>query len=361
MNRQRPILNSEDILEESLTSDVGEENTDESTTSDEYDIGNDRMNQDPNEEIPGARYEDADESPTSDDDKDEEVEDLREFGDSESTRSDAGELDGEEDGEGEAEEADDKSGDDADADADADVPKGVQKRLNKMARKVGDAERRAADLETERNEWRQLAHETAKTQDAKVETPASVDEPEPQSSDYEDYDQWVADLVAWNTKKVTAQVTSDLDAKEKKQAESRRMSEKAIHLSTAQDNARKRYADYNEVAGKARLTDPMIDASLDSPYVAELGYYFGKHPDDQERIAQLTNPIAVAREIGKLEVKIEAGMKKNTAPKPRTTNTPAPVNTVGGSSGTPGNIDPGKMTVPQFRKWREKMQKLKEE
>lgn len=67
----------------------------------------------------------------------------------------------------------------------------------------------------------------------------------------------------------------------------------------------------------------------------ELMYAMAKDPDNYERISKLP-PLAMAREIGKIEAKLEAPSEKESSiVETKTTRAPAPVRSLGGSAQVP--------------------------
>jgi hypothetical protein len=90
---------------------------------------------------------------------------------------------------------------------------------------------------------------------------------------------------------------------------------------------------------------------VDSDMGAEIGYYFGKNPDELKRI-QALHVIRASGELGKLEAKLDAAkakpeVKDIPAPKPAVTP-PAPISPLSGQ-GSPGiNSDPAKMTPKEL-------------
>jgi hypothetical protein len=105
--------------------------------------------------------------------------------------------------------------------------------------------------------------------------------------------------------------------------------------------------DFDDVIESAgvEITNVMSEALMDSDLGPKVAYYLAKHPEEAERIAEMT-PSAVFRAIGKLEAKIEGDQltkKKSGAPKP--------VSPVGSKAGV-GTKDPGKMSDEEYAKWR---------
>ena len=88
----------------------------------------------------------------------------------------------------------------------------------------------------------------------------------------------------------------------------------------------------------------------DSDNPAELSYYLGRHPEELDKLSEMT-PGQAARYIGKLEAKIDtatptpAGKKTSDAPAP-----PTPIK--GAQSSKVSTKDPEKMTMAEYAAWR---------
>jgi len=87
-----------------------------------------------------------------------------------------------------------------------------------------------------------------------------------------------------------------------------------------EDDARLRYPDFESVVydKDLEITAPMYEVIVESEIGPEIAYHLGKNPGEAARIAALA-PLAQAREIGKLEVKLSANpsaKKVSSAPEP---------------------------------------------
>ena len=110
--------------------------------------------------------------------------------------------------------------------------------------------------------------------------------------------------------------------------------------------ARDRFADYDTVTRNPgiAITPSMAEIIRDSDVGPDLAYHLGKNPVEAAKIAALP-PTRQAVELGKLEARV-------TAPKPLPKQPPAPVQPVSGIAAG-GTKDPGKMTMAEFKAWRE--------
>jgi hypothetical protein len=91
----------------------------------------------------------------------------------------------------------------------------------------------------------------------------------------------------------------------------------------------------------------MADAAFSSEKGPELLYHLAQNPAEADRIARLP-PTQASMEMGRLEAKLAA------VPPRKTTQAPDPIAPVSGVGGAQTDADPDKMTVEQWRAWREK-------
>lgn len=158
---------------------------------------------------------------------------------------------------------------------------------------------------------------------------------------------------------------------------------------TALEKAREKYDDFDDVVGaETKIPQAAFTAIVDSPVGTEIAYYLGKHPEAVRGLNQFTSPVAIMREIGKLEAKLATApvpsgtaQKQNpgaspSTPKPAQTKpgtqsqpapgapqkpkpkTSQPITPVGTSrpvsTSTTSTKDPGQMTYREYKTWREK-------
>ena len=125
-----------------------------------------------------------------------------------------------------------------------------------------------------------------------------------------------------------AQAVKELTTRQ--QAEAQKREAEAIARSWQEKTAKadSKYDDFDEVVGDLQPNTPFTRAIMEADNGEEIAYYLGKNPKEAARIVAL-NPIAQAREIGKLEAKLLA---EPTTPK-TPSKAPAPIKPVGGKSG----------------------------
>jgi hypothetical protein len=166
---------------------------------------------------------------------------------------------------------------------------------------------------------------------------AETDKPKPKLADYlakhETYEAaqeaWEEDVATWRDNKRQRETA--------KGEEQRRVSAAQENVRGKIVEARKKYADFDEVtAGDAKaetgliLTPPMIQFVVESPLGADVVYHLGKHPEEYARIKALS-PTRIAAELGWIERELSAPPSPE---KPKTTpvsQAPPPPRTVGGT------------------------------
>lgn len=159
---------------------------------------------------------------------------------------------------------------------------------------------------------------------------------EPRREDFQDYETYLEAKAEWKAdQKVRAALAErDKAESERKARESREKAEREFH--TRLRKASKDYDDLEEVidSSEAPMTQAMMDAIVYSELGPQVAYYLAKHTDEAERIAQLP-PVVAAREIGKLEAKIQSDPPTRTPSK-----APDPVQPVGGRGASSTTPDP---------------------
>ena len=100
------------------------------------------------------------------------------------------------------------------------------------------------------------------------------------------------------------------------------------------EKVRDKYDDYDEVTQDEGFnpTPAMARAMLESDQKAEIAYYLAKNPEEMERIAKMS-PLRQAAEVLKLEDKVAS-----KAPAKKPSKAPAPIDPVGGKSGSEGRL-----------------------
>lgn len=117
-----------------------------------------------------------------------------------------------------------------------------------------------------------------------------------------------------------------------------------------EEQARDKYTDFEAVAYNPNLSisDVMAQTIQQSEVGPEVAYYLGKNPKEAQRIANLS-PLLQAREIGKIESRVEQAPSKPVKP----SSAPDPIKPIGAKSAAPTN-ELSKMTMDEYLAARQK-------
>lgn len=210
-----------------------------------------------------------------------------------------------------------------DPDTDGDETEGSDE--EKVSPAKARRERRKAEMDRLRTEKEQAEREAEDLRKRLQESGGTAD-PAPKREDYQDYDEWQADLAAHR-------VMSRLSAKERASLEGQsKEREAALKALSAQEqqalaqqwadqetDARTRYADYDAVARNPSLpiTEAMVQVMSASEMGPDIAYYLGSNPAETARIAQM-QPLEMARYMGRIEaqVSLPRANKQTQAPDP---------------------------------------------
>ena len=172
---------------------------------------------------------------------------------------------------------------------------------------------------------------------------------EPTEAEYPD----IADLIA-----AKAEYRLDKRAASEIEAEAAAAREAAQRIAAANDaimkqqwteqarEAESRYADFQQVIAQPGLFpegSAIVPMILQSPNAADLAYALALDRGTHDALLRMP-PIEAARELGRLEARLQA-------PRPKTTTTaPPPVSPIKGSA--PAGKAPSSMSVDEYRAWR---------
>lgn len=209
---------------------------------------------------------------------------------------------------------------------------GVSRRINELTRKRRDAEREAAY-------WRGVAESSARS------TPPN-EEPKPglKRVDFDSDEEYISALA----KQIREEVRGEWEAEREKE----RKEKTKRQLQETLSKSREKYEDFDDVAlsPNVPISQEMYDAAV-GDNMGDILYYLGQHSSEASRIASLP-PLAQAKEIGKIEVKI-------TSKSPKTTNAPNPPAKVGGGGNPPPKPESKMSRAELHAKWeRERLQSL---
>lgn len=199
--------------------------------------------------------------------------------------------------------------------AEAKAKNALQKRFDKLTR--------------EREFWKEQALATKPV----AEKPAPVVETavapaEPKEDDFETHAAYVKALTKYTAKQAVEDYKAEQrteSAKTQKQTAVQTFQEKQAEFKASTP-------DFDEVLADAdmQVSQAVIDEIISHDHGAALQYFLAKNPDEADRLSKLA-PVALAREVGRLESRFTTAPQKTAA---KVTNAPAPPNPVGKSSGT---------------------------
>lgn len=203
--------------------------------------------------------------------------------------------------------------------------------------------------------WRKQKAEARAEYFKSRQEPAEESKPAPASDkapNPEDFDTDAAYFTALADHRVAlARAQWEQEQSQKSRAQTEREKMEALHQKM--QTGFQKYSDFEEVAFDATATHitPMIVqilAECENP--ADVAYYLAKNRIEGVKISRMS-PIAAAREIARLETKL-TGQAEPPPPK-KTTAAPPPINPLQTGAGSAPAKDPSKMTMAEFRAWRE--------
>jgi hypothetical protein len=174
--------------------------------------------------------------------------------------------------------------------------------------------------------------------------PKEVPQGKPTLDQYETYDEFTEALTDWKIEQ--REVAREQKAKEESSKQQRSEIQKSF--ADKADKFRAETPDYDDVISEiadVELSEATAVSVIESDLAAQLTYYFGKNPDELERINNLS-PFATAREIGKLEAKLTSEPKKQ----PKQSDAPEPIKPLGASKATV-TPDVSKMTDEEWDRY----------
>lgn len=210
--------------------------------------------------------------------------------------------------------------------ADTQEPKkarGVQKRLDELTRLRHEAQRQA-------EYWREMAMRSL-PQDTPP-APSANGRPTLEQFDF-DTERHAEAVAEWKVTQLLSEREAQQEAARKQQTIQQKL-----------DEARKKYADFDDVALDVPLSQAVIDALPALDNAGDVAYWLGSNPDDASRIARLS-PAQAAIELGRISERIS----RPASPAPRNVP-PAPIKPVTGNSGA--MKAPEEMSMAEYIAWR---------
>ncbi len=214
-------------------------------------------------------------------------------------------------------------------------------------------ERRKAEMERLRKEAREASERLQRMQEQleKAREAAQSKEP-PKEDDFDDYNQYLIALGAYQSARaITESKAEEIEAEAKeveqevKALSEREQIEAARNWAAQIEDAKSRYADFEQVALAPDLpiNDTMARLIAQSDVGADISYYLGTNRTEAQQIAAMDD-ISAALAIGRLEARVA---RRRT----ETTSAPEPINPVRPKASA-GNVNPDKMSYEEYRKAR---------
>ena len=179
-----------------------------------------------------------------------------------------------------------------------------------------------------------------------IETPAEKPaEKEPNSNDFENYDDYIKALTDHRVN--IAKADWEKESAEKISRETDR--ERQANLQSKLEEGYTKYEDFGEVAfdhTAVHITPMIVDILADCENPADVAYHLAKNRVEGVQISKMT-PFKAAREI----MKIDLNFSENPKPIKKVTAASPPIKTVGGGKAEITK-DPEKMTQKEYEKWR---------
>lgn len=181
--------------------------------------------------------------------------------------------------------------------------------------------------------------------------PPAAQQPQQQEINRDDFAS-DAEFIAAVTRQEIARTAPKIAESASRAQEEQRL---ASEFAGKQEDARKRYADYDDVLNVTIATIPphLEAAMLRSEHGADILYYLAKNPAEAARLGTM-HPNSALVALGKVEGTIEANKKRA----PKVSGAPAPFTPVG-SRTSGGAPDLNKMSMAEFAKYEtERLHKL---
>jgi hypothetical protein len=163
-----------------------------------------------------------------------------------------------------------------------------------------------------------------------VAAKSTASESEPKEEDFADYGEFIKAAARYAASQVIANDREEQREKEVKRSFEKEESRREELAEKLNDNGNEKYTDFDEVVASTgdllrdkglKFSQAMVGALFEAENSHDIAYFLGKNPDEATRIANLP-AYAQAKEIGKLEAKL------NAAPKKQISKAPAPITPV---------------------------------
>lgn len=210
--------------------------------------------------------------------------------------------------------------------------KGVQPRIDELTRARREAEREAAY-------WKAVANGQGEGSAQK----AAPEKPTPDK--FDDYGAYVEALTDWKADQVVSKRMSE-------RAQAQQQEVRTTTWNERQAAARTAMPDYDEVVGSSEtpIASHVAEVILESDHGPALAYHFARNPEVLTRLNSMS-ALQAAREVGRIEASLASPTTQTAASSVKTTTTPKPASTTA-SQGRTTTVDPAKMSMDEYRKYR---------
>lgn len=240
---------------------------------------------------------------------------------------------------------------------------------DKIEKRIGDLTKKWRSTERERDFERTKRLEAeAELKKLKAAIPQTA---KPKKEDFEDEAEFYEALTDWKVENKLKVNKLEDDKKTELDAEHDAVQVVEQVINEVVEKGRDTFEDFDEIVYSKDLdiTQPMVEVIILSDIAEHVLYYLGKNPDEAAAISKMST-LKIAKEIGKIEVKVAAEIPKLnvsteggvetpeiipevkpvTVPK-KTTKTPDPITPVKVTGAI--EKDPSQMTPKEYRTWRE--------
>ena len=220
------------------------------------------------------------------------------------------------------------------------TPEWAVKRFAKLTAQREEEKRLRESAEVEREAYKKLLFERGQKPEEIKPEPKAVQLVAPKADDFDNYDAYIDACVDYKVQ-VTLQKR---DATASVQTEAQNLQTKFVQ---SVEKFKEKTPDYDAaVSNPAFVQSPaLIEAVLYSEMGPQIAYYLAKNVAETNRLNRL-NPVAVAREIGRLEERLTPSQPK------KVTDAPAPIKAVGGNGTDKVSKDPKDMTMDEYADYR---------
>lgn len=212
----------------------------------------------------------------------------------------------------------------------------VRKRIDKIVWQREEARREA-------EHWKKMANQqkplTPTPEEATDPTRPNVNDPR-----FKSYDEYTEALAEWKVEQRIQKAHKEFQARS--QADRRNAALKTFNERASK--TREKFPEYDDLFENANVSDAMADTILESESGPEIVVYLAKNPDVANKIATLS-AVAAAREIGKIEAKLDDLLQPKTI-----SDAKPPLNPVKPKGDLPSGLD-DKLPINEWMNRRNKL------